>query len=124
MMKNFYLFIAAIALTFGFIAMLQFVEVPWFFLVLLAMHGGVFLFIFSKKRFKAQGYDVARFYSLEYRLLALYLPVLVLKVLSSLELLRFDGTLKTVLILTITLLSLIVSTVNVKKMYQHLKDFK
>lgn len=122
MTKSFCMFIAAIALTFGFIAMLQFVEVPWFFLVLLAMHGGVFLFIFSKKRFKAQGYDVARFYSLEYKLLALYLPVLALKVLSSLEILRFDGTLKTILILAITLFSLIVSTVNIMKLYKHLKD--
>ena len=48
------MFIAAIAMTFSLIAMLQFVEIPWFFMVLLAMHGGVFLFIFSKKRFKAQ----------------------------------------------------------------------
>ena len=122
MTKSFCMFIAAIALTFGFIAMLQFVKAPWFFLVLLAMHGGVFLFIFSKKRFKAQGYVVARFYSLEYKLLALYLPVLALKVLSSLEILRFDGTLKTILILAITLFSLIVSTVNIMKLYKHLKD--
>ena len=121
MMKNFYLFIAAIAMTFSFIAVLQFVEVPWFFLVLLAMHGGVFLFIFSKKRFKAQGYDVARFYTLEYKLLALYLPVLALKVLSSLNVLRFNATLKTVLILAITVFSLIASALNAVKMYQYLK---
>lgn len=121
MRKNFYLFIAAIALTFGFIAVLQFVEVPWFFLVLLAMHGGVFLFIFSKKRFKAQGYDVARFYALEYKLLALFLPILALKVLSSLNILRFDATLKTVLILVITVFSVIASTVNAVKMYKYLK---
>jgi hypothetical protein len=124
MKKCFCLFIAAIAVTFSMIALLQFVEVPWFFLVLLAMHGGVFLFIFSKKRFKAQGYDVARFYSLEYKLLALYLPILALKVLSSLEILRFDATLKTVLILVITAFSLIVSVVNAIKMYKYLKDAK
>lgn len=121
MRKNFYLFIAAIVLTFGFIAVLQFVEVPWFFLVLLAMHGGVFLFIFSKKRFKAQGYDVARFYALEYKLLALFLPILALKVLSSLNILRFDATLKTVLILVITVFSVSASTVNAVKMYKYLK---
>ena len=124
MKKCFCLFIAAIAVTFSMIALLQFVEGPWFFLVLLAMHGGVFLFIFSKKRFKAQGYDVARFYSLEYKLLALYLPILALKVLSSLEILRFDVTLKTVLILVITAFSLIVSVVNAIKMYKYLKGVK
>lgn len=122
MKKNFYMFIAAIAMTFSLIAMLQFVEIPWFFMVLLAMHGGVFLFIFSKKRFKAQGYDVARFYSLEYKLLALYLPVLALKVLSSLGVLQFDAMLKTVLILVITIFSLIVSVVNAVKMHKHLKN--
>ena len=122
MTKSFYMFIAAIALTLSFIAVLQFVEVPWFFLVLLAMHGGVFLFIFSKKRFKAQGYDIARFYSLEYKLLALYLPVLALKVLSSLNILRFDAALKTLLILVITVFSVIASVVNAVKMYKYLKE--
>lgn len=121
-MKHFYLFIAAVVVTFGLIAALQFVEVPWFFLVLLAMHGGVFLFIFSKKRLMAQGYEVARFYSREYVLLALYLPVLAMKVLSSLGVLHFDATLKTVLILGITAFSLIVSAVNAVKMYKYLNN--
>ena len=121
MMKNYKLFIAAIALTFSLIATLQFVEIPWFFLVLAAMHVGVFLFIFSKKRFKKEGYEVAKFYSLEYKLLALYLPVLGAKVLSAFGLFHFDVTLKTVLILAITLFSLIVSAVNAKKLYTHLK---
>ena len=116
MKKNFYMFLAAIAATFTLIATLQFVELPWFFLVLIAMHGGVFLFIFSKKRFIKQGYDVGRFYALEYMLLALYLPVLALKVLSSIGVLHFNDTLKTVLILAITGFSLVVSAVNAIKM--------
>ena len=124
MMKNFGLFIAAIALTFSCIAVLQFVEIPVFFLVLLAMHGGVFLFIFSKKRFKAQGYEVAGFYSLEYKLLALYLPILALKVLSALEILRFDAMLKTVLILAVTVFSMIVSVRNAGNLYRYLKKMK
>ena len=122
MKKNFAMFLAAIGLTFSLIALLQFVEIPWFFLVLLCMHGGVFLFVFSKKRFKKQGYDVARFYSLEYKLLALYLPVLALKVLSSLGVLRFDAMVKTMLILAITVISLIVSVFNARKLYQYLKN--
>lgn len=121
MKKNFYLFIAAIAMTFSLIALLQFVEMPWFFLVLAMMHGGVFLFIFSKKRFKALGYDVSRFYSLEYKLLALYLPILALKVLSALGVLHFDEALKTVLILVVTVFSLVISAVNAMKMRKFLK---
>ena len=121
MKTNYCLFLAAIGVTFSFIAMLQFVEIPWFFLVLLGMHGGVVLFILSKKRFKAMGYEVARFYSLEYKLLALYLPVLALKVLSALDVLTFPETLKTVLILVITLFSLVVSVINAVKMHRFLK---
>ena len=124
MMKNFWLFIAAIGLTFSCIAVLQFVEIPVFFLVLLAMHGGVFLFIFSKKRFKKQGYEVSKIYSLEYKLLALYLPILALKVLSALEILRFDAMLKTVLILAVTVFSMIVSARNAGKLYRYLKKMQ
>ena len=116
------MFITAVVVTFSLIAALQFVEIPWFFLVLLAMHGGVFLFIFSKKRFKAQGYDVRRFYSLEYILLALYLPVLGLKLLSSFGVLHLDATLKIVLILAVTVFSLVVSTVNAVKLKKYLKN--
>lgn len=123
MMKNFYLFIAAIVITFGLIAALQFAELPWFFLVLIAMHGGVALFIVSKKRFLKQGCDVKRFYSLEYKLLALYIPILATNLLSAaFDILHLDDTLKTVLILLITVFSLIVSTINAVKLYKHLKN--
>ena len=120
-MKNFYLFLAAIAVTFGFIAALQFIAFPWFFLALLCMHVGVFLFIFSKKRFQKAGFQVKKFYSLEYKLLALYLPILALKVLSSLEILHFDPTWKTVLILVVTVVSLAFSAANAVKLYRYLK---
>ena len=121
-MKNFYIFISAIAVTFGFIASLQFIGFPWFFAALLAMHCGVFLFIFSKKRFQKAGFDVKKFYSLEYKLLALYLPILALKVLSALDVLHFDPTLKVVLILAVTLFSLVVSAVNAVKLHRYLKE--
>lgn len=123
MKTNFCLFIAAIVTTFGLIAALQFAPLPWFFLVLIAMHGGVVLFIVSKKRFQKAGYDVKRFYSLEYKLLALYLPILVCNLLSAgFDILRLDETLKTVLILVITVFSLIVSAINAKKMYDYLNN--
>jgi hypothetical protein len=121
-MKNFYIFISAIAVTFGFIATLQFIGFPWFFAALLAMHFGVFLFIFSKKRFQKAGFEVKKFYSLEYKLLALYLPILALKVLSALDVLHFDPTLKVVLILAVTLFSLVVSAVNAVKLHRYLKE--
>ena len=121
-MKNSYIFISAIAVTFGFIATLQFIGFPWFFAALLAMHFGVFLFIFSKKRFQKAGFEVKKFYSLEYKLLALYLPILALKVLSALDVLHFDPTLKVVLILAVTLFSLVVSAANAVKLHRYLKE--
>ncbi|MBQ2862866.1 MAG: hypothetical protein IJE84_01695 [Clostridia bacterium] len=121
-MKSFYIFICAVAVTFGFIAMLQFVPFPWFFLALVCMHFGVFLFIFSKKRFVREGYDVSSFYSTEYKLLALYLPILAAKLMSSFGLFYFDSTLKTVLIAIVTVFSVIVSAFNAKKLYNKIKD--
>ena len=121
-MKNFYLFISAIAVTFGFIALLQFIPFPWFFVALVCMHGGVFMFIFSKKRFKKSGFDAGRFYSLEYKLLALYLPILAAKLLSSFGLFEFNPTLKTVLIAVVTVFSVIVSIINAKKLYNEIKS--
>lgn len=121
-MKNFKIFIAAIVVTFGFIAALQFISMPWFFAALLAMHFGVFLFIFSKKRFLREGYDVKGFYTLEYRLLALYLPILALKVLSSIGIFHFGTKLKLVLILAVTLFSLVVSSINAVKFHRYLTE--
>ena len=120
-MANFKLFVAAEIITFGFIAALQFIPFPWFFIALLCMHGGVFLFIFSKKRFTKAGQDVKKFYTLEYKLLALYLPVLLAKVLSSIGLFTFDATLKSVLIIAITVFCAIVSTINSIKLYTNIK---
>ena len=123
-MKNFALFVSAVCVTFGFIALLQIIPFPWFFLALLLMHFGVFLFIFSKKCFKAEGYDVARFYSIEYKLLALYLPILALKLMSSFGILHFDDTLKAVLIIAVTLFSVVVSIHNATKLYKYIKTKK
>ena len=121
-MKSFYLFISAIAVTFGFIALLQFIPFPWFFVALVCMHVGVFLFIFSKKQFKKAGYDVGRFYSLEYKLLALYLPILAAKLVSSFGLFYFDPRIKVALIGSVTVFSVIVSVINAKVLYGEIKN--
>ncbi len=118
MKTNFLLFLSAVAVTFSLIAALQFTPMPWFFLVLLGMHGGVFLFIFSKRRFRRAGYAVGKYYKREYILLALYLPVLVAKLLSGIGLFPFDPTLKTVIVLAVTALSFVLSAVNAALFYR------
>ncbi len=112
MKTNFILFLTAIAVTFSLIATLQFTPMPWFFLVLLCMHIGVFLFIFSKRRFRRAGCEVGAYYKREYLLLALYLPVLLAKILQSTGLISLDAQLKTVIVLALTGLSLVLSTIN------------
>lgn len=70
------LFNLAAVLTFGFITALQFMPLPWFFLALVAMHGGIALFIVSKRAFKRQGFEVALFYRTQYLLLVPYVCVM------------------------------------------------
>lgn len=67
------MFAVAAILTFGCIVALQFTPLPWFFLVLVAMHAGIALFIISKKHFKKRGYFVSRYYRVQYLLLVPYL---------------------------------------------------
>ncbi len=112
MKTNFILFISAVVVTFSLIAALQFTPMPWFFLVLLGMHAGIFLFIFSKKRFRRDGLEAGKYYKREYILLALYLPVLAAKILQSVGLISFDTGIKTVIVLILTGICLALSAVN------------
>lgn len=70
------LFILAALFTFGFITLLQFAPMPWFFLVLVAMHIGIALFIISKRSFKKFDLEVSQFYKTQYLLLLPYLLVM------------------------------------------------
>ena len=120
-MKSFYLFIISNVLTFGFIALLQFTPVPYFFLVLLAMHMGVFLFIASKRGFGKLGIDVKRVYLTQDVLLALYLPILAAKIIAGFGWIVFPPTLKTVLVLSLTVISYIVTACNSVVLYKKIR---
>ena len=121
MFVNFFLFLAAVLVTFPLIALLQFVPMPWFFLVLLLMHGGVVLFIVSRRRFLRGGYPVIQNYRFEYILLALYLPILLLKLLAGFGILTFDPYVKTLAVLILTAVCLIASAVNAVFLFRRCK---
>ena len=70
------LFALASLFTFGFITLLQFAPMPWFFGALIAMHAGIALFIISKRLFKSCSYLVAGYYRFEYALLVPYLLIM------------------------------------------------
>ena len=121
-MKYFYWFLIANFFTFGLIATLQFVEIPYFFLVLLAMHGGVFLFIASKRGFRKLGVDVKRVYLLQDILLALYLPILAAKLMSRFGWINFPADLKMILVLSLTAVSYLITAWNSVRLYRIVKS--
>lgn len=69
------LFLAAAIVTFGCLVIMQFLERPWFFVALVAMHGGIAMFIVSRKTFKSRGFDMQSYFRMEYIML---LPFLLL----------------------------------------------
>lgn len=121
-MKYFYWFLIANFFTFGLIAALQFVEIPYFFLVLLAMHGGVFLFIASKRGFKKLDVDVKKVYLLQDILLALYLPILAAKLMSRFGWISFPADLKMILVLLLTAVSYLITAWNSVRLYRIVKS--
>lgn len=71
------LFAIAAVLTFGFITLLQFVPVPWFFLALILMHVGILAFIVSKRLLRKTGFNTRTYFKRQYLLLLPYLAVMV-----------------------------------------------
>ena len=93
------LFLIAAFVTFGFITALQFTPVPWFFLALIAMHGGIAMFIISKRTFKKLELDVKQFFRLQYTLLIPYLLVMVYTFTSRAGIIPMFTDAKTALVL-------------------------
>lgn len=120
-MKHFYGFLLANAVTFGFLALLQFLPFPWFFLGLVCMHGGVALFFWSKRGLLKQGCRVKPVYALEYAMLALYLPILAWKLLGAVGLVTVDAHLKAMLVLGLTAVCLLISLGNCLRLYRLIK---
>lgn len=74
--KGLALFMAAALVTFGCITVMQFLDKPWFFVALVAMHGGIALFVVSKRLLRAQGFDLIGYFKQEYALLAPFLLIM------------------------------------------------
>lgn len=74
--KGLILFVVAALFTFGFITLLQFTPVPWFFLVLVLMHAGIFSFILSKRLLKNTGFNTRTYFRRQYLLLLPYVAIM------------------------------------------------
>lgn len=70
------LFFTASVVTFGCITIMQFLDKPLFFAALVAMHGGIALFVASKRLLRVQGFDLMGYFKAEYALLLPFLLIM------------------------------------------------
>ena len=110
------LFALAALLTFGFITLLQFVPMPWFFGALIAMHCGIALFIVSKRLFKNCTYIVARYYRFEYLMLVPYLLIMAYAFASKAGIVALFETEKSIITIVYTIFCFIMTAWNFQRM--------
>jgi hypothetical protein len=117
---NFRLFVLGNLVTFLCIALLQWAEGTTFFLFLLAMHSGIIMLIVSKKRFMAHDPSVKQFYDRAYLYLGLYVPLLLYKLVGYFFPGVYSGTIASVAITCVIVISVAGSTLNVFSFYGYL----
>jgi hypothetical protein len=66
--------------TISMLFLLQISEIPWFFLWLVLMHGGIIVLALSKKKFKT--FPVLSHYRRTYMSLLLFIPILIYKIIT------------------------------------------
>lgn len=118
--RNFSLFLLGNVVTFAFIALLQLAEGSLFFLFLLAMHGGIVTLIVSKKRFVAFDPSVKQFYDRVYFLLALYIPLLLYKLVGFFFPGAYHGTIASAAMIVVIVVSVAGSILNAMRFYAYL----
>ena len=114
--KNLFLFVCAGFVTFSFITLLQFIPLPWFFIALVAMHGGIALFIISKRMFKKSGFAVSRYYKTQYLMLIPYLLIMLYVFASKAELIPYFEDLKIMITLGYSVVCVALTMWNYRRM--------
>lgn len=118
--RNYALFLLSNLITFTFISLLQMAN-GWLFVVfLLAMHSGIVLFLVSRKRFMAQDPDVKRFYDRTSIYLALYIPLLLYKVVGFLFPGSYNGTIARIAMMGVIAVSVLGSVLNAVRFHRYL----
>lgn len=116
------LFALAALLTFGFITLLQFAPMPWFFGALIAMHCGIALFIVSKRLFKNCTYIVARYYRFEYLMLVPYLLIMAYAFASKAGIVALFETEKSIITIVYTIFCFIMTAWNFQRMRKDVRN--
>jgi len=99
--------------------LLQISEIPWFFLVLLLMHGGIFGLILLKKRYI--GLNIKYYYRNIYISFALFIPILIYKLLAAIFPFEENHALIQQLSMGIIIIALLVGIVNIYVFHQRHK---
>ncbi len=111
--KDIGLFILAHILSFPFIALLKIVPAWLFIPCLVAMHIGIALFLLSKRNFEASEIDIRLHLKTVYILLALYLPLLLYRLMSAIFPYDVQPTYLAITTAVLTLFITIVSVLNI-----------
>ena len=120
--QAFGIFLLAQIITYIFITFLQQVQGVTFFLFLVFMHGGILLFIISKKMFQQLGVEAKPFYQRSYLLLSFYLPLMLYQLASYIFAYRVDNEAKWWITIGLTSVAVGVSTIQNIQFYQALKS--
>lgn len=110
------LFLAAASVTFGCLTVMQFLEKPWFFVALAAMHAGIALFVVSKRALRKQGFDLGRRFKSEYAMLLPFLLIMAYSLISKTGALPPFGSAKASITLVYALLCFAVTFWNFRRM--------
>lgn len=117
-------FVVANVITFTFITLLQVAHRHFFILFLVLMHCGIFLLIATKKRLVAGDDSIKRFYNTVYLLLALYVPLLLYKLLSNWLPINYKESIMRIGTLCVTVVAVSGSVCNSFKLYRFLTTAK
>lgn len=110
------LFFAAAVITFGCITVMQFLDKPWFFAALVAMHAGIALFVASKRLLRAQGFDLVGYFKAEYAMLLPFLLIMFYSLASKAALLPPWGDAKASITLVYALICFAVTFWSFRRM--------
>jgi len=90
---------------------LQIIEIPWFFVVLLLMHGGIAGLIILKKKYKEM--DILVYYRNIYIIFALFIPILLYKLVAAIFSFEENHTLIQYVSIGIIVIGLVVGLINI-----------
>lgn len=110
------LFLTAAIVTFGCLTVMQFLEKPWFFIALVAMHAGIALFVVSKRALRKQELDLTRYFKSEYAMLLPFLLIMAYSLISRTGALPPFGSAKASITLVYALICFAVTFWNFRRM--------